>query len=44
LKRVAIFVGFWFFNNEAFPPAKTLGCMIAVVGCLAYGVFDSKRL
>jgi len=44
LKRVAIFVGFWLFNNEAFPPAKTLGCTIAVVGCLAYGIFDSKKI
>lgn len=44
LKRVAIFAGLFFFNGEAFPFQKTVGCAIAIAGCLAYGVLDSKKL
>ena len=44
LKPVAIFVGlFAFVAGETFPPAKVYGCMIAVAGCLAYGIFDGLK-
>ena len=45
LKRVAIFAAlFVFIPGETFPPAKTFGCAIAIVGCLAYAVFDAKKI
>ena len=45
LKRVAIFAGMYLMvEGETFPPAKTLGCVIAIAGCLLYGVFDSKKI
>ncbi len=45
LKRVAIFIALYIFTDgESFPPAKILGCFIAVVGCLAYAVFDAKKI
>lgn len=45
LKRVVIFVAlFLFTSGEIFPPAKIVGCAIAIAGCLAFAVFDSKKL
>jgi drug/metabolite transporter (DMT)-like permease len=45
LKRVAIFAAlFVFIPGETFPQAKTFGCAIAIVGCLAYAVFDAKKI
>jgi len=45
LKRVAIFAGLYLMvPGETFPHAKTLGCVIAVVGCLLYGVCDSMKI
>lgn len=43
LKRVAIFVGMYLVGDP-FPPEKVLGCVIAIVGCLVYGVCDSKKI
>lgn len=45
LKRVAIFVGMYLFNEEEkdFPPEKVFGCVIAVMGCLAYAVCSKKK-
>jgi len=45
LKRVVIFVALYFFTQgESFPPAKILGCAIAVAGCLAYAVCNAKKI
>lgn len=45
LKRVVIFVALYLFTKgETFPPAKILGCAIAVFGCLAFAIFDSKKM
>lgn len=45
LKRVVIFVALYLFTaGETFPFPKVLGCAIAVLGCLAFAVFDSKKL
>ena len=45
LKRVVIFVALFFFTQgEVFPPAKILGCAIAVAGCLAYAVCNAKQI
>ena len=44
LKRVAIFVGFYYLLNDPFPMAKTFGCAIAVLGCLVYGICDSMKI
>lgn len=45
LKRVVIFVALYLFTSgESFPPAKVLGCAIAVAGCLAYAICDSKKI
>eukprot|EP01038_Epipyxis_sp_PR26KG_P009779 gene9779-13156_t len=45
LKRVVIFVALYFCTEgETFPYPKILGCAIAVAGCLAFAVFDSKKL
>lgn len=44
-KRVVIFVAFYFFTEgETFPIPKIVGCVIAMVGCLLYAIFDSKKL
>ncbi len=45
LKRVVIFVALYYFTSgETFPLPKVLGCAIAIVGCLLFAVFDSKKL
>jgi drug/metabolite transporter (DMT)-like permease len=45
LKRVVIFAALYLFTaGETFPPAKVLGCAIAIAGCLAYAVCDSKKI
>lgn len=45
LKRVVIFVAlFYFTEGETFPEAKIVGCAIAVAGCLAFAIFDSKKM
>lgn len=45
LKRVVIFVALYLFTaGETFPPAKVLGCAIAILGCLAFAIFDSKKI
>ena len=45
LKRVAIFIALFFFvEGETFPPAKVVGCTIAIVGCLCYAVFDQQKI
>ena len=45
LKRVVIFVAlFMFTSGEVFPPAKVLGCAIAILGCLFFAIFDSKKI
>ena len=44
LKRVVIFVALYFFTTgETFPMPKIVGCGIAIAGCLAFAVFDSKK-
>jgi len=45
LKRVAIFVGMYIFDEEErdFPREKVVGCAIAVTGCLAYAVCSKKK-
>eukprot|EP01041_Mallomonas_annulata_P001930 gene1930-3745_t len=44
LKRVAIFVAlFYFTSGETFPMPKIIGCAIAIAGCLAFAIFDSKK-
>jgi uncharacterized membrane protein len=45
LKRVAIFVALYYFTaGETFPLPKVVGCAIAIAGCLAFAIFDSKKL
>mmetsp|Transcript_8464 Transcript_8464/g.7582 ORF Transcript_8464/g.7582 Transcript_8464/m.7582 type:complete len:317 (-) Transcript_8464:33-983(-) len=45
LKRVVIFVALYYFTEgETFPLPKVIGCAIAIVGCLLFAVFDSKKL
>ncbi len=45
LKRVVIFIAFYIFiNGETFPPPKILGCVIAVLGCLAFAIYDSLKI
>lgn len=44
LKRVVIFVALYFFTSgETFPMPKIIGCAIAIAGCLAFAIFDSKK-
>ena len=45
LKRVVIFVALYFFTaGETFPLPKIIGSAIAVIGCLAFAIFDSKKM
>jgi hypothetical protein len=45
LKRVVIFVALYFFTaGETFPMPKIIGCAIAIMGCMAFAIFDSKKL
>ncbi len=45
LKRVVIFIALFYFTaGETFPPPKIIGCAIAVAGCLAFAIFDSKKM
>jgi len=45
LKRVVIFVAlFYFTDGETFPYPKIFGCAVAVAGCLAFAVFNSKNM
>lgn len=45
LKRVFIFVSLYLFTeNETFPVPKIVGCAIAIVGCLAFAIFDSMKI
>ena len=45
LKRVVIFVALYFFTaGETFPLPKVVGSAIAVLGCLAFAVCDSKKI
>ena len=45
LKRVVIFMALYFFTSgETFPPAKVLGCAIAIAGCLSYAICNSKKI
>ena len=45
LKRVVIFVALYFFTEgETFPIPKIVGCAIAIAGCLAFAIFDSKKI
>ena len=45
LKRVVIFVALYYFTvGETFPMPKIVGCAIAVAGCLAFAVCDSKKI
>ena len=45
LKRVAIFVGLYLFTpGETFPLPKVIGCAIAISGCLAYAICNSKKI
>lgn len=45
LKRVVIFVALYMFTEgETFPLPKVVGCAIAIAGCLAYAVCDSKKI
>lgn len=45
LKRVAIFVGLYLFTaGETFPMPKVVGCAIAISGCLAYAICNSKKI
>mmetsp|Transcript_35125 Transcript_35125/g.35761 ORF Transcript_35125/g.35761 Transcript_35125/m.35761 type:complete len:332 (-) Transcript_35125:153-1148(-) len=44
LKRVVIFVALYFCTQgETFPLPKVIGCAIAIAGCLAFAIFDSKK-
>jgi len=44
-KRVVIFIALYLFTDgETFPPAKILGSAIAVAGCLAYAICNSKKI
>eukprot|EP01038_Epipyxis_sp_PR26KG_P004678 gene4678-6572_t len=45
LKRVAIFVALYLFTSgETFPLPKVVGCAIAILGCFAFAIFDSKKM
>ncbi len=45
LKRVVIFVALYLFTTgETFPMPKIIGCAIAIAGCMAFAIFDSKKL
>ena len=45
LKRVVIFVALYLFTaGETFPLPKIVGCAIAIAGCLAYAICDSKKI
>jgi len=45
LKRVVIFMALYLFTSgETFPPAKVLGCAIAIAGCLSYAICNSKKI
>lgn len=45
LKRVVIFIALYFFTEgETFPTPKIIGCAIAIVGCLAFTVFNFKKI
>lgn len=45
LKRVVIFVALYLFTSgETFPLPKVVGCAIAIAGCMAYAIFDSKKI
>merc|ERR1712005_81896 len=45
LKRVVIFVALYLFTaGESFPLPKIIGCAIAITGCLAFAVCDSKKI
>lgn len=45
LKRVVIFVALYFFTaGETFPMPKVVGCAIAILGCLGFAIFDSKKM
>eukprot|EP01038_Epipyxis_sp_PR26KG_P004679 gene4679-6573_t len=45
LKRVVIFAALYLFTSgETFPLPKVVGCAIAVAGCLAFAIFDAKKL
>jgi hypothetical protein len=33
-----------FTAGETFPTPKVVGCAIAIAGCLAYAIFDSKKI
>jgi drug/metabolite transporter (DMT)-like permease len=44
-KRVVIFFGLYLFiEGETFPPAKILGCAIAVGGCLLYAICNAYKV
>ena len=45
LKRVVIFVALYLFTiGESFPMPKIIGCTIAIAGCLAFAICDSKKI
>lgn len=45
LKRVVIFVALYLcIPGETFPFPKVVGCGIAIAGCLAFAIFDSKKM
>ena len=45
LKRVVIFVALYFFTaGETFPLPKVVGSAIAVLGCLAFAICDSRNI
>ena len=45
LKRIVIFVALYFFTaGETFPLPKVIGSAIAILGCLAFAIFDSKKI
>ena len=46
LKRVVILYALFvaFPETEKFPEAKVIGCVLAVVGCLLYSIFDGKKI
>eukprot|EP01031_Cornospumella_fuschlensis_P031130 gene31130-37623_t len=45
LKRVAIFAALYLCTEgEVFPPAKVVGCAVAVAGCLVYALCDARKI
>lgn len=45
LKRVVIFVALYYCTSgEVFPWPKIVGCIIALVGCLLFAIFDAKKI